>query len=172
MPLTSNGIFYADSNTPISISDITAAMATSVSENVSILQIVTSNQPTSVTNSSSTSFVSSNLLASITPKSRDSKILVLVNLKFSAVMNAAGAGAVFILMRDGSTISTSQKYLNNLVRTELFGGYVNTMSINYIDEPNTLSKITYNVSGKPPSTNFGSITMNNIRSTITLMEVE
>lgn len=39
MPLTPNGIYYADNSTPMSIADITAAMATSIDEAIPKFQI-------------------------------------------------------------------------------------------------------------------------------------
>lgn len=172
MPLTPNGIFYADNTTPMSVPDITAAMATSVSENIGVSQIVTATQSTGVSTTSSTVFSSANLNASITPTSRTSKILVAVNLKFSATTNGYGAGGDFILQRNGETISKSMKYYKNVLRLEFFAYLPGTMSMNYIDEPNSLSKITYSVSGKNPAGVVSFLDMNTSMSTITLMEIQ
>lgn len=172
MPLTPNGIFYANTTTPMSLPDITAAMATSVSENISVSQIITATQSTVVSTSSSTTFSAANLAASITPSSRNSKILVAVNLKFSTATNGYGAGGDFILQRNGETISKSIKYFKNVLRLEFFASLPGVMSMNYIDEPNSLSKVTYSVLGKNPAGVVSFLDMNTSQSTITLMEID
>lgn len=172
MPLTPNGIYYASTEAPLSVPDVISAMATSVSGSGGIVQIVTAQQPTQITTDSTTNYDFSGLQASITPVSKDSQIIVLANLAFSALMNSDGTGSDFILTRDGVTLTRVQRYIKNVLRLDLFSGYSGVAAINFLDEPNTLSNVTYSISGRVPNGIFGALIMNNIPSTITLLEIQ
>lgn len=172
MPLTPNGVYYASTEAPLSVPDVIAAMATSVSASGGIIQVVTAQQSTQVTTSSTTNYDFSGLQASITPISKSSQILVLANQAFDATMNTDGTGADFILQRDGITLTRLQRYAKNIYRADFFSGYEGVAAINFLDEPNTVSKITYSVLGRVPNGIFGAVAMNNIPSTITLLEIQ
>lgn len=174
MPLTENGIYYADANAPASTHDIMAAMATSVDANLRLVQVVESSQSSTVSTSSADTYVQANLSASITPKSLNSKILVMINCKASSNTSANSTGGDYILKRNNETIYSLRKYLKNVTKTELFIGYYGGLYMNYIDEPATLAKITYSLWGRHSSVSggYGTLTMNSGKSTITLLEIE
>lgn len=174
MPLTENGIYYADASTPASVHDVVAAMATSVDANLKLVQVVESSQSSTVTTSSNSTYVQANLSASITPRSDGSKILVLINCKVSSSTSANSTGGDYILKRNNETVYSLRKYLKNVSRSELLISYGGGLYMNYIDEPGTLAKVTYSLWGRHSSiaTVSGSLTMNSGKSTITLLEIE
>lgn len=173
MPLTTGGIYYADENTPMSIADITAAMATSVSNSLSVLQLVTASQDNDVTTTSTTQYVSSGLSASITPSSVDSQIIVLVNLPYYSYDNnsPASPGGNFRLLRNSIVINSSSLYISNIGRSSFFFDFTDNMTMNYVDSPATTAPVTYSITGKAVVSNYSSLTMNGSTSTITLLEI-
>lgn len=173
MPLTPNGIFYADQDSPLSVPDIIAAMGTSVSNSLAAIQVVSTSQTTTVENWSDTPAFSL-LTASITPTSADSKIVALVNMQFNTITANVNPGAMFELRRNGSIIYRSQRYAKNVYKSELFISTSGVTYMNVIDEPKTLSKVTYEVYGRPLEPSVANVTMNNATapSTMILMEIK
>ena len=132
-----------------------------------ILQVVSFETATLVTNSTTT-FVASGLTLSITPQATSSKILIFT---VSSIAKTAGnvSNGVNLRMRRGSTVLTSQTAV-------LFTGtaliQVGTSPMIYLDSPNTTSATTYDVQ----FANFAAAAQaehnaNGSASTIVLMEV-
>ena len=79
----------------------------------SVIQTVEGSTNTEVT-SSSTSFIDSNLSASITPSSTSSKILVLVNQAYAPQRDSgSGVNGRLILVRDSTTILDHTTSMND-----------------------------------------------------------
>ena len=118
----------------------------------------------------STSFVTSNLTATITPSSTSSKILILLN---AAMYNGTtGIHAVATVFRgtvSGTNLGHSSfgfgtSYADNALTK-------NNISANYLDSPSTTSATTYTVGIKSQSAGTTVISVNNETSTLTLMEI-
>ena len=162
MPLTEAGIYYADTSTTMSIADITAAMATSMSNAVEILQVVHNSTATEVA-TTSTSYASSGLTASITPKYATSKILVMV----STNITTASATAVMSVFR--GTVSG----VNLAPGTWGYGRALTEQQTNwaYLDSPATTSTTTYTLGFKVATTGTAYAQNASTPGRITLMEV-
>jgi len=134
----------------------------------SVLQVVNASITTQVSQST-TSYVTTNLSASITPTSNTSKILVLVSLRPGTVNS--GAAVSFRLYRNSSSvfqIGTNTAYLNATGVAELHG----CASASFLDSPSSTSSVAYEV--YYASLNGGQLVYNNINndtSTIALMEI-
>jgi len=137
----------------------------------SVLQVVSSSYETE-TSSSSASWVTTGLNASITPKSTSSKILAIWNVAIS-VSSAANNG--YLSLFRGTVAGTN---LGNTSIGSGFGGTYNSggridtvVAGNHLDSPSTISSQTYTI-GMFASTG---ITMQaqkfSAKSTLTLMEI-
>ena len=134
-----------------------------------ILQVVQGNLTTSVSTSSS-SFVTTGLSASITPLSTTSKILVMVS---SGADNQASNGQLTVNLYRGATGLSGNGGFGVLYSgTARVQGFV---SVVYLDSPSTTSSTTYTLYFA--STNGGTVTFNNPNAStaqtglITLLEV-
>ena len=132
-----------------------------------VLQQITSVYGTA-TSTTSSSFVTTNLSASITPSSTSNKILIIFNIN-SISVNDISTGAGISLFRDSTEIFSTEEYC----------AYNDGSSVNYsnagasyLDTPSSTSSINYNLKFKR---NLGSGTIsihaNNRGSSITLMEI-
>jgi len=129
-----------------------------------VLQVV---QATSVgeNTTTSTSFVTANLSASITPLFSTSKIYIMVSgVGFQLT---AGVG-VYTIYRNSTNLSG----VNGFSLISLLGGLDMPLSFSYLDSPATTSSTTYSVYIRSTSgsgtTDFGEGTLT---SSITLMEI-
>jgi hypothetical protein len=170
MPLTEYGIYYADANTPMSLADIIAAMATSVNNNLNVIQAVSFTGTQSIEVYGNNTYVPSNVRATITPTSKDSKILIVANIPFistSAAASPATVGCDIALFRGATRISraTVERCMS---RSSLLLTLAKTVSISELDEPSTTNPVTYSISGKASISN-AYMTMNT--GSITLLEV-
>jgi len=130
-----------------------------------VLQIVASTT-SSYNNTTGSTFINTNLTASITPKFSTSRILVFVSQNGNRKSNNTSIS--FQLLRNSTVILGFEDiggYTNN-TNTNSFGS-----SCNYLDSPATTSSVTY-------STQFCSNSAGNVvevqagtSSTITLMEI-
>jgi len=134
-----------------------------------VLQVVTATISSSLT-TSSTSAVASTLIATITPSSATSKILVLVN-GGGIDSNTANNGQTTYLYRNiasagYSLLSQMEVFFN--VSGNAFGGH----SFNYLDSPATTSSISYQPYYKVNG-GSGSVWFNNNSGVVslTLMEI-
>jgi hypothetical protein len=136
-----------------------------------ILQVVQGTNGNSVGITTST-FVTLNLSASITPTSATSKIYIIVALDGVGrdTGNTSFAGRI---LRDATQLRQFGVYSTYTNTTQ--STYASTVSCTYLDSPATTSAITYSVQGKSTN-NVGNVYVNTDgasvhQSTITLMEV-
>jgi hypothetical protein len=137
----------------------------------SVLQVVQGTNGNGVGMTTST-FVTLNLSASITPISATSKIYIIVALDGVGrdTGNTSFAGRI---LRDATQLRQFGVYSTYTGTTQ--ATYASTVSCTYLDSPSTTSAITYSVQGKSVS-NVGNVYINTDggsvhQSTITLMEV-
>lgn len=135
-----------------------------------VLQVVQGTYGTN-TNTTSTSYVTTGLTASITPTSSTSKILVIANL-LGLYKNSANVTAEIALFKNGSSLFP----FDGMALYNGTTSAISTMSsCTYLDSPATTSSTTYAVYIKVGGTgsvswcNYGFNPITN--STITLMEI-
>jgi hypothetical protein len=136
----------------------------------SVLQVV-QGEVTSQSSTTSTSYVSTPLTASITPTSSSNKILVI----FSGITTSAGTGGYWgaiALFRDGSTnIIAGQAGVSTGTNAHVQSSLV------YLDSPNTTSSTSYTFYFKSEGNsstvflNKGTGVVVGEKATITLMEI-
>lgn len=117
------------------------------------------------TSTSSTSYVSTGLSASITPTNSLNRILVLANGIF--YNNSSNRGIRVGLIRSGTTIYNPPVY-------SIYTGFTNIVApqtITFLDNPATTSAITYTFSFATPEGAAVFAQYNNAPSILTLMEV-
>jgi hypothetical protein len=116
---------------------LTAAQMNNLRGAFRILQVISGTATTAVGSSSGT-YVSTGLSASITPQSTSSKILVFVSHSlFTNVSNTSGS---IILRRDSTNLQTFLNLCLGSTASLLITSF-NTM---FLDSPNTTSSISYN----------------------------
>lgn len=149
MPLTPAGVYYADLETPLSIADITAAMATSISDAIGVTKIVQSTKTNNSSVTSNTSYGEISLSATITPSSVNSKIMVLMDARFQSYGGGNSVGAEFQIVRDDTqSLTFSKTSIENVARNGFLMYYWNTSSINHVDVPGKTAPVTYKVKSK------------------------
>ena len=132
-----------------------------------VLQVVEGSTTTPVTISTTTP-TDTGLSASITPTSASSKVLVLVSqwtAKLTGGLNNQGAATY--IKRDSTTVISN--YLSGITEPQItrLRWYE---SISVLDSPNTTSAVTYKTQVRADNGNI-TVQLDNIKSTITLMEV-
>jgi len=136
-----------------------------------VLQVVTGSTSTSVS-TNGTTYLDTNLTATITPTSSTSKILVLISQNgITKGPGANGAGLKLQLLR-GSTV---------LIKIQGYAGYTESSSYNwiggvssaYLDSPGTTSATTYKTQfgNEQAVAAFVNVNNDNSTSTITLLEI-
>jgi hypothetical protein len=136
-----------------------------------VLQVVQGNLNTSVS-TTSTSFVTTGLAASITPKFSTSKVLITVSLA-DVYTGATGQSAYFTIYRNSTNISPATGIGQNQAFSLIWSNsgilQVNG-TFSYLDSPATTSSTTYTIYFTASS---GTVTLsiNNLASTIILQEV-
>jgi len=145
-----------------------------LNQNGGVLQVVNTISQSYV-GTSSTSFITTNISASITPSSTSSKILVLVEV--NGIQRSGGLdGLLLAVYRNGSSVFSVEGiagYCNNITSGEIDVGGV---SQSYLDSPASVSSQTYTIY-IAAATGNGSLHINNyygsVRSSasITLMEI-
>jgi hypothetical protein len=137
-----------------------------------VLQVVTG-QLTSQASTASTSYVSTGLTATITPKFSTSKIIILYS---AAVYNGANGGATYTTIYRGSTDISGQGAAGGGLTQHYLAGTTGWTSfgVNFIDSPATTSATTYTIYFKV-NTNTGLFGNNTsgtpIIATINLLEI-
>ncbi len=133
-----------------------------------VLQVVTGTTTTSST-TTSTSYVATNLTASITPSSTNNKILVLL----SAVADTRSSGneVEYTLYRGGSNVLGGG--------TGLFGNHYNStarqqsqMNYCYLDSPSSTSSLEYKVYHKTVNASSCTFAGEGATASMVLMEIE
>jgi hypothetical protein len=149
-------------------------IAATTPTNGTVLQVVTATTTTTSATSSLNFWIDSNLSASITPKSTNSKILVLVSQSMYNYAAGGGFAAMNVrLVRGTSTV------IQSFIDTGFTRAYVSPagvdnvhqFSINYVDSPSTTSSVTYKTQ---VSKNYGDsvyANVNNNPASMTLMEI-
>ena len=153
--------------------DINASAAiagTKLSGAGKVLQVVQATHATEVT-TSSTSYVTTNLTASITPSSASNKILIIVAFPGdNSTGNGGNEGGDFTIFRGAST-----DLLTRGGDTYYNSGGVNigmSVSMNYLDSPATTSSTSYTVYMKArDATSSMKSCHNGSTGTIILMEI-
>lgn len=148
---------------------LTAAEMNNLRGAFRVLQVVQATTATPVS-TTSTSYVTSGLSASITPSSTSSKVLVMVSLN---VANANSNGAAICTIFRGTVAGTNlygaSGFSTNYASS---GNTVATASSVYLDSPATTSAQTYTVGIKTGSALSSATAQDgSATSTITLMEI-
>ena len=131
----------------------------------SVLQVVNGSTTTGISTTSST-YVDTNLTATITPRFISSKILILISQSGISVGTSASGVNCRILRDSTQLIQFAMYYMYSTT-----GAPVGA-SANYLDSPATTSAITYKTQYQR-GTGSGYVYMNdnNATSTITLLEI-
>lgn len=134
-----------------------------------VLQVVSASTGNNVS-TTSTSFVTANLTATITPSSTSSKILILLN---AAMYNATtGIHSVATVFR-GTVSGTNLGHSSFGFGSSYASGDLtkNNISANYLDSPSTTSATTYTVGIRSDGSGTTVLSVNGETSTLTLMEI-
>jgi hypothetical protein len=144
---------------------LTAAQMNALRGAFRVLQVVQATQSTAVT-TTSVSFVTSNLSASITPSSTSSLVLAMYTGTYGGSNGTAETyTALFRGTVAGSNLSTTANYANSTP-------YYSTSSKIYLDNPATTSALTYTIgfrTGSGATTATAQVV--NQMSTLILMEI-
>lgn len=140
----------------------------------SVLQVVQATTSTATT-TSSTSFVDTNLLASITPTSASSKILALISGPLYTGNTGYNTYASIRLTRNGSGIMQTQQVTDNQVGSAVGPTMTANINICYLDSPATTSSTTYRIQIKSDQGSYSPVItfpFSNVNTaTIILMEI-
>ena len=124
-----------------------------------VLQVVTGTLTTQ-TETSSSSFVTTNLDVNITPSATTSKVLVMASGCYE------GSGShLFTIYRDTTDLGNNTWGFG-------YNATANGWAMQYLDSPSTTSQITYAVYHRNNNSNAGRICPNNGMSTIIAMEID
>lgn len=131
----------------------------------SVLQVVSATYSTSVSTTSAT-FVSTPLTASITPKFSTSKIFIMVT--GSGGSTTTGGNAYYTITRGTTNLLSSNGgvYLQNPA-SQNYGA----LSLSFLDSPATTSSTSYTVYFRSDSSQLVYFCLGNTTNTITLMEI-
>ena len=182
---TTGDIIYASSaNTParlgigtsgqvLTVSGGVPSWATASSGGGKILQVVQGTYNTA-TSTTSTTYVTTNLSASITPSATSSKVLILMHNNWQVERTSTGNGVATYRIVRGSTDITGD---HNLAYYYDSAGSAdralqNTQGLVYLDSPSTTSSTTYTVQFKTGHSSITAYAQNgNYYGYIILMEV-
>ena len=156
--------FIVDGTSGLTFPDTSTQAASS-----KVLQVVTAIYDSQSSTTSST-YVTTNLTASITPKFSTSKILILVSgTSYVAVGAVIGSFSVFRGTVSGTNLAGAIGSGNVYSPTV---GVMAPLCINYLDSPATTSSTTYTVGMKnSDNANLVYLAPNGQRGVITLMEI-
>ena len=133
----------------------------------SVLQVVNASYSTA-TSTTSGSYVTTGLSASITPTSATSKILVLISVGEYATVDVDQSGGIFALYRGGSEVaalSSNTGYVVNTTTTII------PLFFQYLDSPATTSSTTYTLYFARASGGTVTVQRDSTPSRITFMEI-
>jgi hypothetical protein len=150
---------------------LTAAQMNNLRGAFRILQVVSANHATQVTNSTST-FADTGLTVSITPTSTSSKVLVIVNQAGCGKEGAAVGNALVLKVMRGATDLLQFENLGAFTNSNA-SNYIGSCGVTYLDSPATTSATTYKTQFKN-ITNAAQVSVqanNSNNSSITLMEI-
>ena len=132
-----------------------------------VLQVVAGTHATEVSTSSS-SYVTTNITASITPSATSSKVLIIANT--TGRKETAAANGRYTIYRASSNLDTTTDSNGFATIRDDAGGIFCNAPIVHLDSPNTTSSTTYTMYMKSSSGSVFSSTSNS-PSTIILMEI-
>ena len=141
----------------------------------SVLQVVTGTR-TTTSSTTSTSFVTANLSASITPTSSSNKIFVIASFGASGANPYSGGSPSWTLFRDSTNLGDSSNGMASLyanVSGEAAAGFCLTN----LDSPSSTSSITYAVYQRAKNASYAAVLGGNYDgsgnhvASITLMEI-
>lgn len=130
-----------------------------------VIQDVTTTQETTT----STTYVDTNLSQAITPSATSSKILVIASLNAYASCVAGGSAASTFNIVRGSTQVAEQ--LTSISNGSAVSSVANTITLVYLDNPNTTSSTTYKIQMKTTSGDTAILSLSSLTSTLTLLEI-
>jgi len=135
-----------------------------------VLQVVQGSTNTQV-NTTSTSYVSTSLTASITPSSTTSKILV--NVSSSTIITNTAKIVYSTIYRGATNLGGGNQSALNLTRPDNAANAWQwvPLTMNYLDSPSTTSSTTYTLYFKVQTGGSGYVCHPDMLSTITLIEV-
>jgi hypothetical protein len=160
-----------NTNRTLTLPDVTGTVAVQGGTGVGkVLQVVQGTTQTSVS-TTSTSYVTTNLTASITPTLATSKVLVLFSI---SGYNDTGGGQCIATVFRGTVAGTNLGATNSSGFGAAFSGAGETMSnISGIilDAPSTTSATTYTVGFKRKTSGTAYVLVDGQLATLTLMEI-
>ena len=150
---------------------LTAAQMNNLRGAFRVLQVVSANYGTQVTNLTST-YADTGLSLSITPQSTSSKILVLVNQAGCGKSSGNVGNAVVLKLVRGATDLLIFENLGGFTNSAL-ANYIGSCGATYLDSPATTSATTYKTQFKNIFNGDGvTVQANNTNnSSITLLEI-
>jgi hypothetical protein len=105
-----------------------------------VLQVVQGTYATQTSTTSST-FVTTNLSASITPSSTSNKVFVTGVVNSFYAYGGSPAGAYIAIYRDGSSLVSNAGWTYSASST----GVIHTVPFSYLDSPSSTSSLTYEI---------------------------
>lgn len=162
MAYTDSGIYYPTNGDAIENQPMFQQFAESVDGKMSTLQVVTSTSTSTVELFNSYSYLNSTLSATITPKSVNSKIIVMASVPLSSTVDTSTPYYSISwsysqpeLRRGATAISSYLIGASGLAdgKWDSYGQtsqlqYGETLNISYTDSPATTSATTYSIWGK------------------------
>jgi hypothetical protein len=137
----------------------------------SVLQVV-EGSTTTVASYGNTTYVTTNLSASITPTSASSKILVIVSQTISFKTDTTSERIMYVRLLRGATELVEMPYDFTTADNTSQAKIPVPVSINYVDSPSTTSSVTYSTEFKLNDQQSDIFAQNNNRkSNIILMEI-
>ena len=154
-------IIKPNNNTISAITALPAAIPTG-----KVLQVVSATQTTSVSTTSS-SYITTNLSASITPSATSSKIFI--TLQGCADNDDGGRQAYFAIFRDSSNLNGG----SNPSSTSIYGSgrVICPVATSHLDSPSSTSSLTYALYMKNPGSSSVEFISQSSEAHITLMEI-
>ena len=121
----------------------------------SVLQVVKGSVATNEIQINSTTLTATGTSVSITPTSTSSKILVSVT--FNGGKQGANDGAGFSIFRDGTTNLATGSNSYHLIYDSHTTNSHDTIHMEFLDEPNTTSSVSYELYHKKYSTSLAKV---------------
>jgi hypothetical protein len=156
-------IITLNNNSLSSVTSLPAAIPTG-----KVLQVVSAVRSTEIT-TSSTSYVTTNCTASITPSSSSNKILI--QISGSGRQNDDGGTAKYTVYRDSTNLDATSG--NGFSEISVTGGtYIKApYVITFLDSPSSTSSIAYTLYMKNQTSTTCRACHNNTDTTVTLLEI-
>ncbi len=169
MAVTANGTPYVESSDLVAnYPGVSLALANHIDglDGGKVLQVVYAYSVSNIT-TTSTSYVTTGIVGTITPSSATSKILVIASSQFSVSTSNIGYMTIFRGTVAGTNLGPTNGFA--LITTASSSTPQSLQTAVWLDSPSTTSAQAYTIGFK---TNGGSVTVNNANyGTITLIEV-